>query len=128
MFRVAGVAAALAAVSCAPAPTAFDGAEHDVTREYLRTVADGGSPAALYGACAGANGADAHRILAGEGTGFSFSLVASTRTDDTATVNVKVTGQDHSASPYNVDLRRENGKWRVCAMGPGHISIDVDAF
>ncbi|MGW1995694.1 hypothetical protein [Embleya sp. NPDC001921] len=123
-----GVAAALAAVSCATAPAAFDGPEHDATRDYLRTIADGGSPAALYGVCAGANGADAHRVLAGEGTGFSFSLVASTTSKDTAAVNVKVTGQDHSASPYNVDLRRENGKWRVCAMGPGHVSIDVDAF
>ncbi|WP_331766141.1 hypothetical protein [Embleya sp. NBC_00896] len=104
----------------------FDGPVHDATRGYLHAVADGGSTAAFHGACGGARVADARQVLSGEGAGFGFSLVSSTQTDDSATVNVKVTGADGTPSPYSVDLRRENGKWFVCDVGTGNIAIDVN--
>jgi hypothetical protein len=120
------VLAAVAAVSCAGSGATFDSPEHDVTRDYLRTVADGGSPAAFYGVCGGKDVRDAHALLAGEGAGFKVSLKNSTRIDDLATVNVSITGQDGSPSPYSVDLNRENGKWLVCRLVTGNVAINVD--
>ncbi|MYW02223.1 hypothetical protein [Streptomyces sp. SID3343] len=118
--------AALTAVSCSASGATFDGPIHDVTRDYLHTVADGGSPAAFYGTCGGRPVADSHLLLVGEGPGFKVSMVGSTQEDDAASVNVSITGRDGSASPYSVDLERENGTWRVCRLGKGNVQINVD--
>ncbi|MEU0935385.1 hypothetical protein [Embleya sp. NPDC005971] len=126
---LSGIAPALAALTvaaCSMTPTMFDGPVHDVTRDYLRAVAAGTSPAPFYGDCGGTHGGNAERVLAGEGAGFTFSMDSSVREDDMATVNVNVTGQDHSASPYAVELRREGGKWFVCGVDGRHLQIPMD--
>lgn len=122
---IAPILAALVVASCSMTPDMFDGPIHDVTRDYLRAVAGGASPAPFYGDCGGTHGGNAERAFAGEGGGFTFSLDSSTQEDNSATVNVNITGQDHTASPYAVDLRRENGKWFVCGVDTHHVQIDA---
>jgi len=121
---ILAVAATLA--SCSLSSPTFDGPVHDTTRDYLHAVADGTPRAAFQGACGVGHDDDADRVATAEGAGFTFSLVSSTRTDDSATVNVTITGRDGAPSPYYVDLRRENGTWTICGVDTGHISIDVD--
>lgn len=125
---VRGTTPALAAVvmiSCSVSGADFDRPWHDTTRDYLRAVAAGRPATAFHGACDGAREEDTRRVVAGEGADFTFSFVNSTREDDLATVNVSITGADHSPSPYSVDLRQEHGKWMVCHLAPGNIAIDA---
>ncbi|MYS85978.1 hypothetical protein [Embleya scabrispora] len=124
MSKVAPILAAMVVAACSLTPDMFDGPIHDVTRNYLRAVAGGTSPAPFYGDCGGTHGGNAERALAGEGGGFTFSMDSSTQDGDSAVVNVDVTGQDHTASPYAVDLRRENGKWVVCGLDTHHVQIN----
>ncbi|WP_436788072.1 hypothetical protein [Yinghuangia sp. YIM S10712] len=116
-------AAGVASVSCAADATVLDGPMHDAARDYLRTVSDGGSPAAFYGTCGGTPDSDAHRVLTDEGTGFTVELTGSTESGGTGTVNATVTGRDGSPTAYAVDLRRENGTWVVCDMDTGNVEL-----
>lgn len=125
VVRASPVLAAVMIVSCT-GPPAFDGAMHDATRGYLHAVADGGSRAAFFGACGVGHEQGTDRVVAAEGPRFTFSFTSSTRSDDSGTVNVSITGRDGTPSPYSLDLRRENGRWVVCGMDEGTVAIDVD--
>ncbi|MCF2527289.1 hypothetical protein [Yinghuangia soli] len=118
------IAAAFAVAACSS--DIMDGPIHDTTRDYLKAVAAGGSAEAFHGQCGGKPGEDPLKVLAGEGTGFTAELTGSVESGDTATVNVSITGTDKTPSPYNVDLRREGGTWRVCGISTGSVHIDVD--
>lgn len=113
-----------AAVACST-PDILDGPMHDTARDYLKTIAAGGPYETFHGECGGRPGEDPRKLLGGEGPGFTVKLTGSSQGGDSATVNTAITGQDGSPSPYTVDLRRENGAWRVCGVGTGSVELDA---
>lgn len=116
-------AAYLAACAACAADDILDGAVHDRTRDYLRTVAEGGPPDAYYGDCDGRRNPAAHDVLADEGGGFGFALTGSVESGDRADVNVGITGRDGTPTPYTIDLHREAGTWYVCAVTQGSVDL-----
>lgn len=116
------VVAAVACASCSFADVLKDPV-HDKTRDYLRTVAEGGSPTAFYGDCQGRRDDNAHGALAVEGRDFDFSLTGSVESGDSADVNTSVTGPDGAPTSYVIHLRREGGTWFVCGVAEGNVDL-----
>lgn len=123
---VAGAVASVVVATSTGGGGSVNGALEKTAKDFLAATAAGGAVDGYYGACGGTpDTAGSRRLVEQEGLGFTFDLTASTATGDTAYVNLSVVGRDRSPSPYVVDLRRENGLWRVCGVDTGNVQIDV---
>lgn len=99
---------------------------HRAAATYLDAAEEGAPLDGLYGRCAAQAQRSAARELLDDAEGLRYEIVSSTATDGTATVNIDFSASGSTPSPYSLDIRREGGKWKVCAFGTGHIHIDID--
>jgi hypothetical protein len=98
---------------------------HRAAATYLDAAEEGRPLIGLYGRCATQAQRSGARELLDDTEGRQYEIVGSTATDGTATVNVEFSASSSAPSPYSLDMRREGGKWKVCALGTGHVQIGV---